>query len=67
MPPEFIKHLISDRFDDKELSSEVDYDVSSFAVDPEAPHSLDIWSLGCLILELILAVPLWVPKRCRVR
>lgn len=60
MPPEFLKHLIADKFEEEQLQSDVQYDVFQFAVDPEAPSSLDIWSLGCLILELILAVPIWV-------
>ncbi|KAL4476288.1 hypothetical protein ABPG74_010021 [Tetrahymena malaccensis] len=67
MPPEFLKHLIADKFEDEQLQQDVQYDVFQYAVDPEAPSSLDIWSLGCLILELVLAVPLWVTQRCRVK
>ncbi|KAL4475471.1 hypothetical protein ABPG72_013295 [Tetrahymena utriculariae] len=67
MPPEFLKHLIADKFETEQLQQDAQYDIFQYAVDPEAPSSLDIWSLGCLILELVLAVPLWVTQRCRVK
>eukprot|EP00929_Paragymnodinium_shiwhaense_P084288 TRINITY_DN45053_c0_g1_i1.p1 TRINITY_DN45053_c0_g1~~TRINITY_DN45053_c0_g1_i1.p1 ORF type:complete len:806 (-),score=146.60 TRINITY_DN45053_c0_g1_i1:35-2452(-) len=30
------------------------------------PWSFDIWSLGCILLELCLGAPLWLSYKCRV-
>lgn len=59
MPPEFLKHFVSDRHIKGE-DFKYDYDIKESAIDPEAPHSIDMWSVGCLILEMIIGVPLWV-------
>ena len=26
----------------------------------------DVWSLGCLIFEIVTAVPIWMPTRCSI-
>lgn len=50
MPPEFLEHV----------SRDTDYDMW------EAPTSIDIWSIGCMLLELLVLVPLWSPLRCHI-
>jgi len=30
------------------------------------PWSIDVWSLGAIILEIITGVPLWMSLKCRV-
>ncbi|RHY68000.1 hypothetical protein DYB34_013613, partial [Aphanomyces astaci] len=30
------------------------------------PHSFDMWSLGCVFLEIACGVPLWLPFKARV-
>ena len=29
------------------------------------PWSVDVWSLGCIIVEIIIGVPLWLSLRCK--
>lgn len=35
-------------------------DMLEFLDDYEKPYVIDIWSLGCVILELISGIPLWM-------
>ncbi|KAL4511706.1 hypothetical protein ABPG72_012551 [Tetrahymena utriculariae] len=50
MPPEVLKQILGKQ----------NVDVFS----DECPWSVDIWMLGCIIIEIITGIPVWMPQRC---
>ncbi|EAR94540.1 kinase domain protein (macronuclear) [Tetrahymena thermophila SB210] len=50
MPPEVLKQILGKQ----------KVDVFS----DECPWSVDIWTLGCIIIEIITGIPVWMPQRC---
>ena len=58
MPPEVLK--ISDTFisDDSFTKSEI-------LAQETQPWSVDIWSLGCILTEIVIGVPLWLSLKCK--
>jgi len=57
MPPEFLYALNSN----KGGGSTIEYLAST-----SKPWSLDVWSLGAILLEIITGVPLWLSLKCKV-
>lgn len=57
MPPEFLKTLLSH----KGIKSSVEHlnEITN-------PWSIDVWSLGAIVLEIITGAPLWMSLKCRV-
>lgn len=50
LPPEFLENI----------AGIIDYDVWRL------PSAIDMWSVGCMLLELFTLVPLWSPYRCQI-
>ncbi|KAL4471482.1 hypothetical protein ABPG74_008375 [Tetrahymena malaccensis] len=50
MPPEVLKQILG-----KQKTDIFSEDVS---------WSVDIWTLGCIIIEIITGIPVWMPQRC---
>ena len=50
MPPEILQILIKGEGDFSHLE--------------EYPWSIDVWSLGCILLEILTGVPFWIKYKC---
>lgn len=57
MPPEFLDVLVSHRANKSSIEQ---------LADIAHPWSIDVWSLGAIILEIITGIPLWMSLKCRV-
>lgn len=57
VPPEFLQVLMKGGKHDR-TPSETLGDISN-------PWSVDVWSLGAILLEIITGVPLWMSLKCR--
>ena len=57
MPPEFLNILFSNKGNKSPLEQ---------LMETTKPWSVDVWSLGAIILEVITGVPLWMSLKCRV-
>lgn len=49
MPPEILEYLLDNK---KQYYYK------------EVPWAIDIWSLGCIILEIVVGIPIYIPYRC---
>jgi dual specificity tyrosine-phosphorylation-regulated kinase 2/3/4 len=34
--------------------------------DYDSLHKVDVWSIGCILLEILTGIPLWFRYKCRV-
>jgi dual specificity tyrosine-phosphorylation-regulated kinase 2/3/4 len=57
MPPEFLHAMFNNNGQGG---------TAEFLAQSSHPWSLDVWSLGAIILELITGIPLWLSLKCRV-
>lgn len=60
MPPEILNYIL---FQNK---MEFDKDMLSMMSDYKNPWTIDIWSLGCILLEIVSGVPLWMSAKTKV-
>jgi dual specificity tyrosine-phosphorylation-regulated kinase 2/3/4 len=58
MPPEVLK--ISESIID-----DGSYTKSEILADETHPWSVDIWSLGCILTEIVIGIPLWLSLKCK--
>jgi serine/threonine protein kinase len=65
MPPEFLK------FKDQRCGSNRDHIHDSFRtetyVEKSKSWSIDVWSLGIIVLEIVHGCPVWMPSKCLIR
>jgi dual specificity tyrosine-phosphorylation-regulated kinase 2/3/4 len=60
MPPEILNYILYQN------KLEYDHDMLSQMDRYKSPWIIDIWSLGCIILEIISGVPLWMSIDTRI-
>ncbi len=58
MPPEVLK--ISES-----MITEGTYTKSEILAEETYPWSVDMWSLGCILTEIVIGVPLWLSLKCK--
>ena len=56
MPQELLQHIARP---DKSKAAQPFYNA-------EHPWAIDVWSLGCVLLEIITAVPIWMPFKTQI-
>ena len=56
LPPEILEYL------DSRQNSKLASDLQHFC----KPWSLDVWSLGIILLEIVTGFPIWMSLKCRV-
>jgi dual specificity tyrosine-phosphorylation-regulated kinase 2/3/4 len=57
MPPEFLNALIPQNGSESTIEQ---------LAEISKPWSVDVWSLGAVILEIITGIPLWIPLKCKL-
>lgn len=58
MPPEVLKLSES-------MVGDGSYTKSEILAGETHPWSVDIWSLGCILTEMVIGVPLWLSLKCK--
>ena len=58
MPPEVLK--ISES-----MIGDGTYTKSEILAEETYPWSVDMWSLGCILTEIVIGVPLWLSLKCK--
>lgn len=57
MPPEFLNLLIGRNASNNSIEQ---------LAEISHPWSVDVWSLGAMLIEIISGIPLWIPLKCKV-
>jgi Protein kinase domain. len=57
MPPEFLQKLMGSKGNKSTIEQ---------LADKSYPWSIDVWSLGAIILEIVTGVPLWMSLKCKI-
>lgn len=63
LPQEILTHL---KNTNTAAGFTVDHGDSLIKTLKKCPSSIDVWGLGCIILEILTAVPLWVTNKCMI-
>ena len=58
MPPEVLK--ISES-----ITGDESYSKSEILSEETHPWSVDIWSFGCILTEMVIGTPLWLSLKCK--
>ena len=58
MPPEILK--ISES-----MIGDGSYTKSEILAKETHPWSVDMWSLGCILTEIVIGIPLWLSLKCK--